>query len=335
MNNVYDEKYDIRRARYEEIPEIMDFIDKYWRKGHILSVNREFFEYEFVIKDKEVNFFIAKNKETGEIESLEGFVQASKEIENNDIWGSIWKVRNDHPNIPFLGIELSERMSETLKPRNCMGVGLNPRTALPLSRDVLNNYCAKMHHFYKLSERKEYKIAKIEDKIILKKDKNIEQLKPIEVFSIKELEKIFDFSWAEKQVPRKDKWYFEHRFFKHPIFKYRVFALNDAFFIAREQEYDNSKILRIVDFIGNQEAFSKLFDFFESLINDFEYIDFYNLGFKEEYLQKAGFSERLENSKNIIPNYFAPFVQENIEIYIAGPEDALYFKADSDQDRPN
>ena len=50
----------------------------------------------------------------------------------------------------------------------------------------------------------------------------------------------------------------------------------------------------------------------------------------------AGFSERTEDDTNIIPNYFSPFVAENIDIYVRSPyENTLFMKADGDQDRPN
>ena len=50
----------------------------------------------------------------------------------------------------------------------------------------------------------------------------------------------------------------------------------------------------------------------------------------------AGFCERTENDSNIIPNYFSPYEQRNIEIYVSGNiNDGLFCKADGDQDRPN
>lgn len=41
--NRFDKQYDIRLAHYSEIGEIMTFIDRYWKKGHILGNNRELF----------------------------------------------------------------------------------------------------------------------------------------------------------------------------------------------------------------------------------------------------------------------------------------------------
>ena len=44
----YAERYDIRLAKYDEIPQIMAFIENYWKKDHILARDRGFFEYEFL-----------------------------------------------------------------------------------------------------------------------------------------------------------------------------------------------------------------------------------------------------------------------------------------------
>ena len=49
MPNRFDTRYEIRLAMYSEISEIMQFIDEYWKKGHILATNRDFFEYEMVV----------------------------------------------------------------------------------------------------------------------------------------------------------------------------------------------------------------------------------------------------------------------------------------------
>ena len=49
--NKFDEKYDIRLAKADETDEIMFFLDKHWKKGHILSKNKELFNYEFLDKD--------------------------------------------------------------------------------------------------------------------------------------------------------------------------------------------------------------------------------------------------------------------------------------------
>ena len=68
-----------------------------------------------------------------------------------------------------------------------------------------------------------------------------------------------------------------------------------------------------------------------------EYVDIYEVGIEDEILENSGFLERVEKDVNIIPNYFEPFVQENIEIYyMSNCKDKFrMFKGDGDQDRPS
>ena len=67
-----------------------------------------------------------------------------------------------------------------------------------------------------------------------------------------------------------------------------------------------------------------------------EYVDFYCDGIKEEYLMDAGFALLQEKDTNIIPNYFSPYIKENIDIYVSSTKQGTVFtKADADQDRPN
>ena len=51
--------------------------------------------------------------------------------------------------------------------------------------------------------------------------------------------------------------------------------------------------------------------------------------------QKAGFVECADDT-NIIPNYFNPFEQRNIDLYLVDPiiEGFRAFRGDGDQDRP-
>ena len=68
-----------------------------------------------------------------------------------------------------------------------------------------------------------------------------------------------------------------------------------------------------------------------------EYIDIYEVGIEDEILENSGFIERVEEDSNIIPNYFEPFIQKNIEIYYMSNCNSKFrmFKGDGDQDRPS
>lgn len=336
--NAFDRKYEIRFARYEEIDEIMRFLDIYWKKNHILAINRDFFEYEMVV-DGNVNFVIAKDKESGVIHGLHGFIPASKNKEKLDIWGSIWKV------IPgamgLLGLEIVKRLEAFTKTRAFLSMGANPDTTVPLLKRVRRfEDVSKMQHFYCLAQCESYRIAKIGHYEPFE-GKCDNPVRLIELKSIKEVEECFEFLNIENAFPYKDIWYINHRYFEHPIYTYQVYGLEkekriQALLICREQEYNGAIVLRIVDYIGKIELFAGIHGFLKERLEKYEYIDLYCYGVDSSYIKQAGMIELQENDTNIIPNYFFPYVAENIDIWVGTPHGkTVFFKADGDQDRPN
>ena len=100
--------------------------------------------------------------------------------------------------------------------------------------------------------------------------------------------------------------------------------------------------MRIVDFIGANESFALLSDFILAMLKEYdaEYIDLYSHGVQIEILKQAGFINREKVEGLVIPNYFEPFEQKNIDIKFAYKTDqslppVRLFKADGDQDRPS
>lgn len=336
----FDERYEIRIAKYEEIEEIMRFIDTRWRKGHILARDRAFFEYEMVT-DGKVNFIIAKDRGTGEIVGLDGFLAASKNKEKLDTWGSMWKVVPG--SMGLLGLELDRRLKAYLNARACLSMGINPKTSVPLNKKLMGyEDVGKMRHFYCLAERENYRVARVghAEPFIENQEYRVQT---VQFKNMEELKGLYDFSWGADAVPYKDEWYISHRFFEHPIYTYQVYGLveaqsqrGQALLICREQAHNGAKVLRIVDYIGKPELFGGISGFLKSGLETYEYIDFYCYGFDTSAVRQAGMVEIQDGDTNIIPNYFAPYVAENIDIWVGVPKGkAVFFKADGDQDRPN
>ena len=344
MGNEFDERYDIRIANRGDIEKIMEFINQHWKKGHIMAVSREFFEYEFCVGDR-VDFIIAVDKNTDEIECIQGFIPCSKgnDPEKFDVWGSIWKLNETHDNIPLLGIEVCQRMTGMIGARMGLGSGLNTKTALLINQRIFRSKTGKMNHYYMLGDFNEYKIAKI----VHRPEKTApiacpEGISVVKYNTFEEMKKHFDVDSIDS-MPYKDSWYFEKRYYRHPVYQYNVYGIVDSgttktLLVTRDISHEDRKIARVVDCIGDHSYISYLGDFFEGLLKDgnYEYIDFYEYGVKDEYFRKAGLILREDNDVNIIPNYFEPFVQQNVEVWVSYAFDGtVFFKADADQDRPN
>jgi len=338
--NAFDKQYIFRHADLSDTESIMNFIKEEWpKKEHILAKNKEFFLYEFQ-NENLLNFVVAINQKTGQIDGLMGYIPASNKKETLDIWGCMWLTRRKG-SAPFLGLEILYRMKSIVNYRIFSGVGTNPDTAASLARNKAKHHVFKMKHFYRLSDCCEYKIAKIDSKKQIERP-DIPQFCLEEISHMKDIEKCIEKA-CKATLPLKNTWYLEKRFLNHPVYEYCVWAIvksdeKSGVLIGREIEVNGRKILRIVDFIGEQELLCGLYDAFELLIdvNGYEYIDFYVVGIEDICLINAGFTLKAEDDNNIIPNYFEPFVQTNVDIYgTSEASDVRMCKADADQDRPN
>ena len=67
----------------------MDFINKEYRKDHILSNNKSLFKYEFG-NGADLNFILAKD-EKGNIIGCIGYIK-SNSLDKPDLWTSVWSV---------------------------------------------------------------------------------------------------------------------------------------------------------------------------------------------------------------------------------------------------
>lgn len=341
--NRYDEKYIIRLANKQDIVNIMNFIKCQWREDHLLAIDKEFFCYEYLMGE-DVNFMLAIDIETKEIEGILGFIKSSLDLECNDIWGSMWFVKETKENIPFLGVEIFKRLLETTKCRSESGLGLRPQTAVPLLKRLLKNRVGKLKHYYQLANLENYKIAIVNDRSKITENKKTQIKSRILKFNnIGEVKQKYDLSKNRRQIPYKDSWYINKKYFSHPIYKYMVWGVTknnediDALLVGRENVVDGNKVLRIIDYIGNKELISGLRGELKELIeqNNYEYIDFYCYGFDDSILNEAGFVLRDEQDVNVIPNYLAPFVQVNMDIWFnSTEEDVTICMGDADNDRP-
>ena len=152
-----------------------------------------------------------------------------------------------------------------------------------------------------------------------------------------------DTNFKETYLPRKSIRYLYNRFQQHPIYQYKFWEIYNpnsrAIIVTRKISIANSAIIRIVDVYGRLENFSSLNEQLQNIMNfeNAEYIDILNFGIDEQVFYKLGFNKLDVKGELIIPNYFEPFLRQNIEINCAfrGNGEYVIFKADSDQDRPS
>lgn len=325
-------------ATLDDVDEIMGFIKKYWNENHILANDKEFFLYEFKNGDK-LNYFLARSKEDGKILASLAMYPTCLEPDTPvmDMSSGMFKVADDCK-IPMIGTEMLRRSRDYYNVRNYTGNGANPKTALIVAERALKEKCGKLKHYYMLADIDEYHIATINEKRILKIEAD-EQKVLYKIQTIEEFTERIDEQEYLNRVPYKDLKYIKKRYFDHPIYDYVMYGIEGkAVLVTREVHEGDRKILRIVDILGNPEMIRFVGKSLRKLSdsNSYEYIDIYEYGIADDAMSKAGFVMLKDDDKNIIPNYFEPFVRSNVDIYFHCNYDNPYvFKADGDQDRPN
>lgn len=337
--NRYDEEYNIRIANNQDVDRIMYFFLHNWNKNHILANDKKFFQYEFC-RDNRVNFIIAEKKKEMTIEAVWGFYQYNNEKGKIDIAGGPWAVSKNKDNLPFLGVELLNRAHDILNFRARIGIGDNPNSSGIYHRRIEKSYVGKVNHFYIIGDYEEFKIAVINERYP-NRYKTYDNISYEMIYDTDSLRKYVELKEYKESIPYKNLEYLEHRYLKHPCYKYSLFGVKKdnlpvMCIIAREVYAEGRKILRIVDCIGIRNCIRYCGELFNTLKKDYEYIDMYNYGIEIECAKEAGFTLKSEYSNNIIPNYFEPFLKQNVDIYYSSTCENFYvYKGDADQDRPN
>jgi hypothetical protein len=108
---------------------------------------------------------------------------------------------------------------------------------------------------------------------------------------------------------------------------------------ARVAEHAGRRALRIVDFLGPPEVFSRAGAVVQHLLREYnaEYADVYNAGLDPVVFERAGFVRIDPAGPHVVPDHFEPFERRNVTLRFAIRTAArpLFFKGDADQDRPS
>ena len=328
----------ITQAELKDTDEIMEFINSYWKKEHILAISKNFFLYEFK-KEQKLNIIIAKDDLSNQILGFIGFFYYnSKDLP--DLSGSIWKIRPDMES-KLLGIKIRNHFVKTIKHRffATPGPGIHMK---PVYKVMRMDWFQMSQYYFANDSVKEYSLIS-NPKIKLISRVNSSNIDIKRAMDIKNLE---GFEFNNDIVPLKDLNYIEKKYFNHPIYEYHIYYINincsiKNIFVCRQAHAENSSAYRIVDFFGELDYIQEIVAFLDNYIksNDIEYVDFICHGYDNNTLINAGFNKvDFEDCHTIIPNYFEPFIKKNIPIYcVSNKTNKTYrqHKADGDMDRPS
>lgn len=320
---------EYRLARSAEKEKIVEFMDAHWGSQHPILHRDEYFDYYFRTAN-EINFAIAIEDEA--IYAVCGYIPCNEL--GDEIWISLWQAAKKKNGV---GLELMSKMLELTgaKKMSCNNI----REETQVFYQFLGFETGELKQYYRLGDRKEYMIAKPENTDRIAVDDCVYYEK---INSFHELENCFEF--LEDTSPRKDLWYLKRRYFDFPGYNYELYGLKaegqiKAIVVLRVNPVGSVNVLRLVDFLGTEDAFAKTGGLLDSLLiqYDAEYIDMYNYGLSADTVKAAGFTLRERGSKTVIPNYLNPPVDFNTDYFFftSDAKGFRMFKADGDQDRPN
>ncbi|NND91445.1 MAG: hypothetical protein HKN42_11320 [Granulosicoccus sp.] len=160
-------------------------------------------------------------------------------------------------------------------------------------------------------------------------------------------------SLGRRYAPVKTLDYLLGRYARHPYYEYGFMGLYEhsaltGILVWRSIDSQGSRLMRIVDFIGDfpaatdQRAATGAALRSQANRHNAEYIELMSAGIDEDCLQQTGFLSTRRFPDLKIPNYFEPFLDQPAEVRMAyqvldtaNSKAIRFFRADSDQDRPN
>ncbi len=324
---------EIRFIKKNEIDQLTKYIDTHWKNGHIFSKSNELLLWQHQYHQDEISFVGAFEKNN--LVAILGFINSNDSTElQNSIWLAIWHSLNITENSGN-GLKVLLWLMNTIKPKS-IGVGAISNEALEIYKK-LRFKTAKLNHFYHIN--REHPLIKLKP---CTPHKN--ELIKVSKIDFSEFENHFEklaSQFYELYEPKKSLAYFKHRFFNHPVYQYQAWNLQNnhehALIFTRTISHEDLKVVRIVDAVFSHPSLIANAAFEIAQIENAHYIDFLNYGIDLNLIHNHGM--KLKEAGEIIPHYFEPFLNQNVEIDLAFKNDTkktyLFFKADSDQDRPS
>jgi hypothetical protein len=331
---------EIRRCTEDDVTSVMEFIDRHWRKAHVLSTSRRLMDWQYKAEDGFYNFLVAYDEQT--LVAILGYIPTRRYdslLAGNDfLWLALWKVRDDI-GIAGLGLRMLAKLAQ-FESVEAIGVnGLNvqhPSMYLALGYKV-----GELAHYFMVNPGVKRSLITAPEG-----SNSWPRPKPGNATSREmSADELSNTRIGATFIPRKSPNYFIERYLEHPFYKYNIYhvsnGLGEGLVTTRVATHQGTSALRIVDFLGDVEVLSQCGNIFESLMKKegSEYVDFLQWGIPKSYLEHAGFDQLNPNGLTVLPNYFEPFLAKNARILCAikskKNEPFMVFRGDGDQDRPN
>lgn len=348
-------RLSVRFAVLEDSPALIEFVRDHWSENHIFVRNSEVFSWQYAQEDGRLNMVLAEQENEDGVKiilGVLGFIPLGRfdpALGDGDVLLALWKVRDDIAP-PGLGLRFLKLIQARLQPKVIGAIGISDMVkpiyrALGYTVDQLSQWA-----LFNLEFKGRCAIAgNVPDDAFEPSGVASSSLGlvPVDGPDSEEMAGAID-TIASLQSPKKSWAYVLARYIEHPWYDYSLRVVERggrpvALVVWRMVECNGSRILRIVDIIGDTGWLSDSAQLLRAELAsaNAEYIDIMQTGTPGEVLARGGFVGPERYPDLILPNYFSPFEARNIHIHLAyrafRPDAAplRLYRADSDQDRPN
>ena len=332
--------YTIRLLKKEEYGDAIDFIRKYWSERHVFCRNKEIFEFQHGdAASGEYDFIVAVHNETGEIHATLGYISSSiydggSKENPESVAGVLWKVRDDVKNkeIGSLGLGVLFYLMKKFPDSAYLALGLSEYSQ-KIYKALHFNFATMAHYYIASKYTPEFHIV---DKPYVNKESKCNP-----DYDVRIIESIPD-NFESAYYPRKSSEYIRRRYIEHLFYKYQLCGIYKdevlkCVWVIRPTDVEGSRVIRLVDMVGDLSEVKNIEGNVHELLKalNAEAIDCYNYGIDSKVFADAGFAS--VSGDTIVPNYYEPFLRENVDMHCASyaKKPVVMFKGDSDQDRPN
>lgn len=329
----------VRRALREDYPALRKFLEREWSSNHVFVKNSEIFFWQHLDRETGLlNFLLFESDHT--IHAVLGFVPYSlfsSNVPENRVFLAIWKTSSTNT-APGAGFHLYNQLHKHVDTSFIGAIGIS-EVALPLYQK-LGFTTGVMDHFVVFNPALPKRILTFAPDQMLPQS----TVRSFEVDLTADRECV-DMICLRNASPKNAE-YLVNRFAEHPSYHYLSFLFSSGersvLLVMREVNVSGSLLGRVVDAVGEYALIADCAAALReiALEREWEYVDIYSTGLSTVSMNAGGYFVRGIGSEVVVPNYFEPFVQTNVDISFAWknqgiPGNTVLFRGDSDQDRPN
>ncbi len=350
---------NIRFARTDDELSILNFLNQHWKHDHIFVTNPELMRWQHrspTEPETALTFVIAENTTHNDgvrMMALLGYIPF-KRFDTKADWTelalAIWKIRDD-AKVPGLGLHLLRFLDRELSPSMICAIGISD-IVKPIYKALGYQLGTLQHAAIFPTTKAATKIASgVPEyaRLPVPSDVSLTLQALSDADLLEESISLQIDSLGQHGLPRKSCDYVRERYCEHPWYQYsfRLVSISnmpEGLIVWRQVAAQGTRILRIVDVIGDPEVLCYCSNALRKEVESegCEYLDVVFHGIDSERLRKAGFVDTTRSAGLVLPNYFSPFERKNVKVDFAFKKskefmhkEVHFFRADSDQDRPN